>query len=75
MLFFHLSASVAEIAVSPRDWMHIKTELNELQSHNGERQCASANNQETATVQPTDTEASILKQIADALRRDEEEWA
>jgi hypothetical protein len=74
MLFFHTSANGAEIAVSPRDWMHIKTELDELQSRDAERRCASATDQDTTTAQPTDAEASILKHIADALRQDEEGW-
>jgi hypothetical protein len=56
-----------------RDWMQIRTELDELRPDDVERQRELPTNQNAWRVQPPSAEDNILKHIADALGQDEAE--
>lgn len=61
------------MTVNARDWMQIKTELDDLRPADAERPQAPATDQDDPPVRPQKNEDSILRHIADALRREEVE--
>ena len=69
-----LKDGATELAMFVRDWLQIKTELDELRPGHAERENPPAlSGERTGAFQPPNDDDSILKHIADALRTDDQE--